>query len=689
MKISADILSRYIVLTQTGHDLRMLLDDVGLEVKRHDASHFTLELLANRGDHHCYQGLARELSGRTGAAICGPEKTALTVGESPIPLSNQTKLCGVYTATLLERSGPDTPLPASATAPLEAAEIHSLTAPVDATNLSNLELGQPTHAFDADTIKGGITIRTSSAGEQAWPLFAEEKITLPEGTMVIADDEKILAVAGVIGCEESKTTEQTTRLLLESAHFDPISVRKASRALNIHTDSSARFERGSDPTAPLVGAGRVVHLLEATGTWKRVGSTGQVGDWQDPARSIPINVEAAATFLDHPLTTDEVTDRLSRYGFAVTGSGPDLSVRVPPHRIWDVEFTADLYEELAKSIGYNATPEGLPKVDMGALPTVAEQVKTATEEVLLGAGFYEVFTNGFYGTQTRDRLGICEDHALWAHIQTTNALDRGYGLVKNNALGQAVEAIATNRRVGVSPIKMYEWTRTFHPDASAENGVCRERQLVWAVAAGSQSAKDWSGSTAAADAWFMKGLVEEMAIALKVPLSVGPADVGQPLSDCLHPGRQATVRLGESVVGILGEIHPRICTAAKLKRMRPVYLEIERSALETAASGASYQERGVHQPLQRSLAFTLPVRVEAVEVASILSDQGPGWLCSVGMVDLFRHEEDGAPVRTVTFELVFDNDTGSRTADEVNEICEGLIAAVSAGLGERGVKLRG
>ena len=689
MKICAEVLDRFIALQHSGHDLRMLLDDVGLEVKRHDGSRFTLELLANRGDHHCYQGLAREISGRTGAPTCGPAKTVLETGSCPIPLHLESPLCGVYTATLLERVGDDVPLTAEDLAPLEAAEIHSLTAPVDATNLSNLELGQPTHAFDADTIVGGITIRASTEGEQAWPLFAEDKVTLPTGTLVIADDEKILAVAGVIGCEESKTTEQTTRLLLESAHFDPIAVRKASRALGIHTDSSARFERGSDPTAPLKGAGRVVHLLEATGAWKRTGQTAVVGEWEDPARDIALSASAASAFLDHPMDVAEVTDRLSRYGFTVSGSGDALTVRVPPHRIWDVEFTQDLYEELAKSVGYNATPEGLPTVDMGALPTVAEQVKHTTEEVLLGAGFYEVFTNGFYGLQTRDRLGIAEGHALWDHVQTTNALDRGYGLVKNNALGQAVEAIAANRRVGVAPIKMYEWTRTFHPDASAENGVCTERQIVWAAAAGNQSAKDWSGSTAAADAWFMKGLVAEVATALSIPLSVGPADTSQPLSDCLHPGRQATVRLGDAVVGILGEVHPGICAAAKLKRVRPVYLEIERSALESAASGSSYQERGVHQPLQRSLAFTLPMRVEAAEVASILTAQSPGWLQGVGMVDLFRHEEDGAPVRTVTFELVFDNDTGSRTADEVNEICEGLIAAVSAGLGERGVKLRG
>ena len=261
-----------------------------------------------------------------------------------------------------------TSLTSAELAPLEAADIHSVSAPVDATNLANLEFGQPTHCFDADTIVGPIRIRQARPGEQAWPLFAEEKVEVPAGAIVIADDEKVLAIAGVIGCEESKATESTTRILLESAAFDPVAVRKASRALNIHTDSSARFERGSDASQVLVGAARVVGLLEGHG-WTRVGETGMVGDWTDERRTIEIDTAAAANFLGIDLSDDESAERLRRYGFEVTVSDGHLSVIVPPHRVWDVEFPADLYEELAKSIGYNDTPSTLPPVDMGALPT--------------------------------------------------------------------------------------------------------------------------------------------------------------------------------------------------------------------------------------------------------------------------------------------------------------------------------
>jgi len=689
VKISAGVLAHYIALPENPRDLRTLLDDLGIEVKRHDAETgmLTLELLANRGDHHCYTGLAREIAGRTAGAVTQPPAADLTVGEGPHPVLVETELCLRYSITLLVRDGNETPLTPLERAPLTAAEIHSLTPAVDASNLANLEFGQPTHCFDADTIVGTVTVRLARTGETAWPLFAEERIEVPEGSIVIADDEKILAIAGVIGCEESKTTESTRRILLESAAFDPVAVRKASRALSIHTDSSARFERGSDPSQVLAGAGRVVHLLEAHG-WSRLGPTGMVGQWRDEERTIELRTSAAAAFLDHPLTDNEIADRLRRYGFTTTASNGTLRVTVPPHRLWDVEFPADLYEELAKSIGYNETATNLPRVDMGALPSVGDVMKRTVEEVLLGSGLYEVFTNGFHGTALRDRLGIKEGHPLWEHVQTTNALDRGYGLVKNNCLGQAVEALTGNIRVGTRPIQMFEWTRTFHPDSSADNGVCTEVHRLWAIACGSSEPDRWNGTPRQTTVWRFKGIIDEISTALGLPLTVSPDANRHELSDCLHPGRQASIHLNGVPVGILGEVHPRVTKAFKLKRVRPVYFEIQRDALLTPRMPVRFSERSVHQPILRSLAFSLPPNVTAGEVAAILSDAGPPWLDAVDMVDLFEHEQDGVVMRAVTFALRYANNDGNRSADEVNRASESLIIAVETALGSRGVALR-
>lgn len=691
MKISTDILRRYTWLPESEREIRDLLDDVGVEVKRQHGDRLNLELLANRGDHYCYAGVAREVSGRTGKSVTTPDTAPLKTGDSPVPLRIETELGLIYTVTLLERDPeqPTTPLPDDVLAALEAAEIKSLLPPVDATNLSNLELGQPTHVFDADKVVGGIVVRLSRAGERAWPLFTEGHLDLPEGTLVIADDEKILAIAGVIGCEDSKTTAETTRILLESAAFDPVAVRKAHRALNIHTDAAARFERGSDPSAPLRGAGRVVYLLERHAGWQRVGPTGVAGDWVDPGRHVRLDTSAANAFLGTKLSVNEVVRRLERYGFSVTmREGTALVVKVPPHRLWDVEFTADLYEELAKSVGYNNTPRAIPPAGMGSLMSEAERAWERVEEVLLGQGFYEVITDGFYGTELRDRLGAeSPDHLLHAHVNTLNSLERGYSLLKNNGLGQALEAADKNLRVRHTDIKMYEWTRTFHP-AAGDDSAPTERQILWLMVTGDARPRSWAEGPKAADPLYLKGVLDEIAIELSLPLALGPADEADPLYRCLHPNRQAAILLNGERVGILGEVHPAVVENFKIKRVRPCYLELEREAISALGARPVYQPPPPHQPIVRSLAFALPPDVEAASVSSILSASGPSWLEAIRMTDLFRFEEDGVAMRAVTYELVYTNDTGERSADEVNAITEALVVAVHDALGSRGVSQR-
>lgn len=692
MKLALDVLRRYTDLPDDPREVRRLLDECGLEVKRSEADAvgtvYTLELLANRGDHHCYEGVARELSGRTGAPVRGPAVARLETGPSPWELRCETPLCLVYTATLL--AGPGGPLRAGTLRPLEAAGLHSLSAPVDATNLANVELGQPTHAFDADTIEGPVVVRTARRGERAWPLFHPEPVELPEGTLVIADERKVLAIAGVIGCEESKTTERTTRLLLESACFDPVSVRKASRALRIATDSSARFERGSDPGRPLVGAGRVVELLEREAGWHRTGPTGVVGDWTNPGRVVSIDPEAAVTYLGVPFADGEIEERLARYGFACRADGRRLHASVPPWRLWDVEFPEDLYEELARSKGYDETGTALPSADLGALPSPAEARRRRVDEVLLGNGFNEVFTDGFYGRDVHALLGIPEGHALQRHVETTNAVDRGYSLLKNNALHQAIEAVAVNERRRTLDVKMYEWTRTFHPvDAllperpDPRHPPCVERRTLWTIAAGADRPKEWRDTGRPADVWFLKGLVHELGVELGLDLEVGAADPEHPLAAFLHPGRQASVLLDGDTVGVLGEVHPAVCRRYKLKHVRPCYLEIAEPALVAEGSRPAYVEPSDTQPIARAVAFDLPRRVEAGDVAAFLHASGPDWLERVAVVDLFAH--DG--LRAVTFELSFANVEG-RPADEVNAATETLVAAVLGQFGPRGVRRR-
>lgn len=694
MKLSKNVLGRYTDIPDSARDLRLLLDDVGVEVKKVNDSAtdtvFTVELLANRGDHHSYFGIATELSGRSGAGRKMPEVAALTPGESVLQVSCETDKCLTYTATLLEHDETTTAgLTAEMLAPLTAADIHSISPPIDATNLANLEIGQPTHVFDADTIVGGITIRLSRPNEQALPLFAESTIVLPPNTVVIADDEKVLAIAGVIGCESSKTTDTTRRIILESATFDPISVRKTARALNILTDSSARFERGSDPSLPLIGAGRVVALLRDCG-WSVEGATSVVGSYHDPHREITLEVGATAAFLNFDISKEEMAERLSRYGFTFGAANPgQLVVVVPPGRIWDVEFPADIYEELAKSIGYNEIPTTIPAAALGATPSHHEEVKARVEEVLLGAGFFEIFTDGFYSRSLLDKLALPEDHPLHAHVETRNALDRGYSLVKNNNLAQALEAVSTNIRMKNTEVKAYEWTRTFHLDPAAQNGLCTEHEVLWAIVSGHDSEPNWAHRERTADPLFIKGVIEELSLELSLPFAIQPLDQNDPLASSLHPSRAASIYLGTQPVGIFGEIHPTVVANFKLKKARPVFFQIGKSALMGEASSKIIIEPSSTHPVDRSLAFTLPRGLTADEVATHMIKIGPEYLDRVIIDDLYEHKNSsGDPVRTITFNLIYSTEQSSKTAEQVNAESQALIDGVIVRFGDLGVSLR-
>ena len=675
MKFLLEHLRTYTDMPAAVHEARELLDEVGIEVKTVDTTSLgtvvNCELLANRGDHYSYQGVAREVRGRTGGALRYPPVSRLNVvpaDETRVRV--ESPLCLVYTVTELFRGDAGGVLPSEVLAPLIAADVHSINAPVDASNLTNFDVGQPTHAFDADTIVGPITIRTSRKGEKAWMLFTPEAVEIPEGTLVIADDVKILGIAGVIGCVESGITDETTRILLESACFDPVAVRIASRRLDQPTDAAARFMRGGDPTSPLVGAARVAHLLE-THCGYRIGNAYTAGDWKDPLRTIEVDVAKTARFIAAPqMQSFEMAERLTRYGFTVEVDETKLTVQVPPHRLWDVHFEADLAEEVLKSVGYNATAITLPHVEMGALPSHAENVAERVNEILVAEGFYEIFTDSFYGRGLRDKLGLAEDDPLWAHVEMQNSIERNYSLMRNNTVAQALDALSTNVNLKTANVKMYEWARVYYPDLS-------ERAILWALANGRDRGPFWGDKGRTADAIYLKGIVEQIRLDLRVDLRLGAADKHR-LAQFFHPGRRAGIFLRDRIVGILGELHPTLVARFDIKRQRPVYLEIETEALLAPPHARVYTDPPSRQPVVRNVAYAIPSGITADDVRATLDSAAPPFLREIRIVDLFELPD----ARAITFEIEYLSDE-ALTGETINAATEAMMAAVTARYGER------
>lgn len=701
MKINIAVLKKYINISVDTDALRDIMEDIGLEVKRTDTMSdedvLTLELLANRGDHHSYFGIAREIHGRTKWSLYDIPVSVISAVQSTEKVMVQSDKCFTYTLSEFElRTTENTEYPEHLQKMLNTTGVNNGIVPIDITNTVNLEIGQPLHVFDADHVKGKIVVRESKPGENAMLLFREEATEIPEGTLVIADDENILAIAGVMGCEHAKVTEVTKRVYLESATFDPVSVRIAARGLNIQSDASTRFERGSDPAQAVDAVKRAKYLFENVG-WENTGSVEISKQWNYPVAVIPFSTEKFNNYFGVKYTGRELRERLTRYGFACTDGNNknslfDTNVEVPTHRIWDIKEESDLFEELGRSIGYNAFPAVLPKNSVGIKIDEALSRKYKIEDVLIAQNFYEVFTDGFYGERNLKNLGIEEGHPLFQHVRTINSAESSYSFMKNNTLSQALDMVQANQHVKNNHLKVYEWSRTFYPNADAKNGLCDERQVLWMIVSGNATEKSWKKPGEAVDVFYMKGLVEEISDILDLKLEVIQTKNDNdlpPVGICLHPTRRGIVTHNGITIGLLGEVHPLVLKSSGIKNARPYFLELSQDILAIKPELREYVAPSNYLDIVRDVCLVLPKNAAAKDVIAAMKKHS-AWITSAHVIDLFNSKETEGK-DAVTFSIAYSLEKAGKdklTTEQINSETEKLVDTVISDFQNENIAIR-
>jgi len=691
-----------------------ILEDIGLEVKRVEhikceQDHlkdiqFTLELLANRGDHHCYQGIAREIHGRTAWPLKAlPQATTPLIDPSsfPINLAVESDLCLDYSLTEYALVDNDAQ---QSSAPVQVKELtpaqhemiqlagSNLVSPaVDITNLVNAEFGQPMHVFDADTIKGSIEVRLSKTNESALFLGATQQTTLPVNTLVIADQAKILAVAGVIGCDESKPTTNTKRIYLESATFDPVAVRQAARALGLQTLSSARFERGGDIELAQGAIARANYLLNRAG-WQLIEGAAIFKSTDLTPAPLHFSIDDLNQFFDSNFTVDTITERLERYGFIVQTSDyaedevTDFAVTPPSYRYWDVKAVEDIYEEIAKSVGYNQLPSRLPESAAGVLPSPEFIKQLEVEKVLLNHGLYEVFTDGFYSDNDVARLGLNESHTLMQHVRINNSETKAYSLLKSNNLVQALDMVALNLNIKNSSIKAFEWNRKFIKDLQAINGICEEERVLWGLICGNATAESWQDGGKSFDLYALKYMITQVSHAVAVPLTLDhTANLTHPYLDALHPKRRAVIVAAGQVVGVVGEFHPKVLKAFDIKSVNPIFFEISQSILTMDSQPRKYESPSNILPVTRNICLQVAPNFEAGQVSAFFQEHST-ILQSANITDSFDLKDETIGAKAITYTLIYHPQLASKevfASEELNtetdRLAEMAIAAFGSG----------
>ncbi len=669
--------------------LRLLLDDVGLEVKGVDVSTdkgivYTIETLANRGDHLYALGVAREISARTLAQVKVPAVAGqLSDRKASVLVRRQTDTCSRY--SLLEMSLP-TPMSLRNDVAVFVEEPGKRHAIVDLLNYVQSEFGQPMHAFDASKVDGEIIIDCATKVEEIEALDGKT-YRVPEGSILIRDRKKIIAVAGVIGCANSMVTEGTTKVYIEAAVFDPVTVRKTARAMGLSTDASYAFERGVDPEGIVQALKRLVYLAGGSaGTAKDTEGAHVIGYTSNEAsaperRKVKVLLSWLKNNLDLPRLEElEVVTRFKNLGYGVettpVGKDKELTLLVPSWRLWDVSNRDDILEDLARSVSLNRARQELPPLSYEAAErNPIEDLALAVRPALRGAGFVEVITRGFYSANEVALLEGLDKGLAGKHVALKNSLEASNSHMKVTNVIHMAEILAANLKRGVTAPKVFDLSRVFTVPTQAVSEDPRQREpldydyehdVLSFASAGRWNEGEWRKPESLEEhARLFKGAVANSIGALGAVFSVGKSE-----APFLHPGMQASIKMGRNVVGVFGVIHPAIREACDL-RSEAFYAEMDARLLVKFMTKPGAVAVSDFPPISRDITLQIDLKEQAGRVLRLIHEAQLGALRDAIIVDDFRKADEG--FRRVTYRVTFQSAERTLRHEEVDGAMSGLL----------------
>jgi phenylalanyl-tRNA synthetase beta chain len=640
-----------------------------------------IEITPNRPDCLSVLGVARELAALTGKRL-RPPQIALRESRTPARRLAQVKveapdLCPRYTVRVIEdlKIGPS---PAWLAMRLRACGLRPISNVVDITNYVLWELGHPLHAFDADRVTDAtIVVRRAAAGERFTTLDGQAR-TLDASTLVIADPARAIGLAGVMGGQNSEVSALTTRVLLESAYFDPGSIRRTSRLLGLRTDAAYRFERGADIEGLVDASDRAAQLMaELAGG---VVAAGMVDAY--PRRRKPVRVRLRMSRVERVLgivpPRSQARRILTGLGLDVRDRGrEDLDVEVPSFRR-DLTMEDDLAEEIIRVWGYDRIPSTLPGGEVVEVARVSDRLRQEglVRGALAGAGLLEAVG---YSLSDPARAEALSGAPGETPVALLNPLSQDASWLRRHPLEGVLAAVATNVRRQQPDVRLFEIGRTYLKFDGGDTGT---REPRWATLAltGARGELSWQSGREPVDVYDAKGLAEHALAALGVEVTTGTGGTLPGFEPDCH-GRLIT-GAGETVAEF-GEV-----TAAVRERFGldgPVFAAAVRlDPLPVTRTFAGYRPLPRFPPVQRDMAFSItdPGLAVATVQAAIARAAGP-LLREVAVFDVFRLP-DGT--RSVAWRLTFQADDRTLTDDEVNAIHAQVAGQVSR---EFGITLRG
>lgn len=632
-----------------------------------DDSVLDIEITPNRPDCLSVVGVARELAALTGAPFHPPETSVKDSGEAVSDLArvriDAPDLCARYTVRVVSdvRVGPS---PAWMAARLRAVGLRPISNVVDVTNYVLWELGHPLHAFDHATVRDAtIVVRRAGRGERFRTLDGQER-ELDDSMLVIADPARAIGLAGVMGGANTEVTDATTRVLLESAWFDPATTRRTSRALGLRTDAAYRFERGADIEALVTANDRAAQLIAelAGGAVAR----GMVDVYPRPrqGRRVRLRMSRVERVLGVAPPRAEARRILVGLGLPVQDRGDDLDVEVPSFRR-DLAMEDDLVEEIIRVWGYDKIPSTLvpTTVRLVELPATVHQAR-AIRQALVGAGLSEAVTSTFADPAQAAALSTSRPP-----VALVNPLSQEASFLRHHPLAGVLSAVALNLRRQAGAVRLFEVGKTYESDADQTT----EPRWTTIAVAGARSDLAWYRPAEPVDVYDAKGLAEHALRALGVTATTnGPGALSGFEPDC-HGTLSAP---DGTVLAEFGEVAAAARGAFDIDG--PVFaavLSLDAVAAHPAPA-RRYEPLARFPAVQRDVAFSVEAEADATaaSVEAAMRELAGPLLREVALFDVFRFP-DGR--RSLAWRLTFQADDRTLTDEEVNAIQERVARGVS------------
>jgi phenylalanyl-tRNA synthetase beta chain len=518
---------------------------------------FEIGLTPNRADCLSILGIAREVAAKLGILLKYPEShvaEGITCVESIIGVTvEDAEFCPRYAARYISGCSV-APSPEWLVKRLNAIGIRSINNVVDVTNLVMMELGQPLHAFDCDRLAGKrIVVRRGGDGETFTTLDNQQRI-LKATDLVICDAERPVALAGVMGGQNSEIENSTTEILLESACFQPAAIRKTSKRLGLHTESSHRFERGIDIGGVILALDRAAALIADLAGGNLAYGTLDVYPGKTLKSAIQFRPERANSLIGIELQREEIIDILRRLECQVSEGVDGFFAVIPPSYRNDLEREIDLIEEVARLNGFDRIPATMPIARVVSdRPTRHQQLEKSVRDILVNHGMNEIINFSFTAPDAASKLLLGEDDPRRVSIRLSNPLVDEQSVMRTTLLPGLLETISRNINFRSLDLKLFEMRRVYLP----VDGEQMPREPIFVVGAltGSRYDDGWSRTNEPADFYDAKGIVENLLEMLKIGGISWTPETTEPY---FHPGKSCTVLAGRERIGSVGEIHPTV-----------------------------------------------------------------------------------------------------------------------------------